>query len=511
MPELQGLSPPAPAADQTICRLHPKFCDRSVVDAQGYCLLHSQDPKKDPEAFAAALAEHRQKRRERFEFIVFPPSHSFREAVLSAHASFFLTKFLGEAVFANARFAGPVEFGGAEFLGGANFDNARFEGKVSFLGAAFSGEGRFLEAEFSGEADFTKAEFRRGAVFIKTKFHLDATFDRAQFLVDGFFYEAVFEHTGSFEAANFEEKTTFASVSFSGAADFNSATLKNAHFGDSRFEGGVSFAAVRFTRAYFYDTVFGGRIANFANCSFVGRTLFNETDEKGEGRVLFQGVDEVDFTDVVLSPPTALIIRNADLRRCLFLNTDLRKADFTNVRWITIGTRYGVYDEEVPLKEGKARHWGHLERLYRDLKQNYENRKNYELAGDFHYGEKQMRKKNPETPPGQRILLSLYWLISGYGERYDRPLICGALLLAVCAFGYLALGLEADPGKVRLALDKPGDWLRSLHYSLQVMTLLSPDDLQPVGWSKPLKTLETLLGPFFLALLALAIRQRLKR
>jgi len=49
-----------------------------------------------------------------------------------------------------------------------------------------------------------------------------------------------------------------------------------------------------------------------------------------------------------------------------------------------------------------------------------------------------------------------------------------------------------------------------MHYSLRVMTLLRPDDLVPVRVAKVVYTLQSLLGPLFLGLFALAVRQRLK-
>ena len=38
-----------------------------------------------------------------------------------------------------------------------------------------------------------------------------------------------------------------------------------------------------------------------------------------------------------------------------------------------------------------------------------------------------MRRQNPETGWGLRFFLWLYWLFSGYGERYRRPLLWAAL------------------------------------------------------------------------------------
>ena len=155
--------------------------------------------------------------------------------------------------------------------------------------------------------------------------------------------------------------------------------------------------------------------------------------------------------------------------------------------------------------------WARIERIYRELKQNYEDRRDYGRAGDFHYGEKEMQRRNPETSRGFRVLLALYWLSSGYGERYLRPLIGVGVLLAVCTFDYLTLGLSPDKGVSTLSLTNVWDWLQATHYSFRVMTFLRPTDFVPVGYAKVVHTIQSLLGPIFIGLFALAVRQRLKR
>ena len=164
-----------------------------------------------------------------------------------------------------------------------------------------------------------------------------------------------------------------------------------------------------------------------------------------------------------------------------------------------------------PLEPHTERSWARIERLYRELKQNYEDRRDYGRAGDFHYGEKEMQRRNPETPRGLRVLLALYWLSSGYGERSLRPVIGAGILLAVCTFGYLALGLSPDKGVSTLSPTNVWDWLQAVHYSFRVMTFLRPTDFVPVGYAKVVNTIQSLLGPIFIGLFALAVRQRLKR
>jgi hypothetical protein len=126
-----------------------------------------------------------------------------------------------------------------------------------------------------------------------------------------------------------------------------------------------------------------------------------------------------------------------------------------------------------------------------------------------------MRRQNPETTLGLRFFLTLYWLFSGYGERYLRPLLWAGLLFVGSTIGYMWWGLRLKDGSSSLAWTypwiNPWDWLRSAYYSFRVMTLLKPDDWVPLRYAQVINTFQTLLGPTFLGLFALALRQRLKR
>jgi hypothetical protein len=233
---------------------------------------------------------------------------------------------------------------------------------------------------------------------------------------------------------------------------------------------------------------------------------------------------EVDFSMITLEPPDVLIFQDADLRKITFRGTDLRKAEMTNVDWPEIvwpkkmpkgfgwlrSKRFGVYDEDS-LQKGRTHSFPHIERLYRELKQNYEDRRDYDRAGDFHYGEKEMRRKSPKTLARHWFPVWIYWWASGYGERCLRPLFWFVGLLLLSTFGYLYWGLEPKGSSSRMVMTNGWDCLKSVHYSLRVMILLKPDDLVPVGFGKFMNTVQSVFGPVLIGLFALALRQRLKR
>jgi uncharacterized protein YjbI with pentapeptide repeats len=525
----------------------------------GLCILHSHRPNKDQHVFNEALTAHRKDRGEMFAMMVFPGRANFFEATFSGEVNFFGAIFSGEADFHHTTFSESASFPNTTFSEKADFSGATFSKKALFFGATFSGEANFAgvtfsegadfaEVTFSGEARFhlarisgevyfgyatfsEKADFSGGttfsgeADFSEVTFSGEADFVGTPFSGEADFRRATFSGKTDFFGAPFSEKASFAGATFSGEVDFRHATFsEKTDFARATFSSGANFLSTRFT----------GERASFFSCRFHGRTLFapdpDETPRPDTSlSYLFAGVQEVDFQAVEINPPEVLTIRHADFQQTRFLDTDLRKVELTGVCWPRKGARRVVYDEIAPL-EGAPYPWDQLERLYRELKKSYEDRRDYARAGDFHYGEKEMQRRNPRTPYSLKFFLWLYWIVSGYGERFLRPLLCAALLLVAGAGAYLWYGLVpkapptyAGPGtseflampgavsrRVPLPITQLTEWLSAFHYSVRVMTLLKPEDLVPMGFAKVVQTLQSLLGPLFLGLFALAVRQRLK-
>lgn len=520
---------------------HHQICGRDADGNTGedLCILHSKARNKDKSAFDQALAEHRKKNGDNFDSFVFPGHTDFSHTEFSEKASFFGSEFAGEVDFSHANFKGQGEYGEAVFAETAKFNGASFEGEAEFAGAKFFKKADFTNAEFLQGGDFGGANFLGAAYFwgtnfaeivhfVSAKFATNASFKQATFVGDAWFDSADFYGQSSFWRASFEGAADFVWAMFAEKADFTEARfLQKVDFSEAVFTGKANFSSVQFNgETDFFGTQFKNE-ADFHFAEFMGITFFAGGPKKRTKGVhlrivgrkdyppsewllkIFSGV-EADFTDAIVAPLDALIIRDADLRKCRFLGTDLRKAEITGAEWPEIGHRRGVHDEVAPLKMNEKREWHHIERLYRELKQNYEDRRDYERAGDFHYGEKEMRRLNPQTSWGVRLWLTLYWLASGYGERWLRPLICSGLLLVVSTLCYLHWGLLVfkDGGPL---LDRGSLWEAGL-YGLKVMTLLKPSNFTPLGfWGDFINTAQSVFGPILIGLFALALRQRLKR
>src|SRR5919109_2826672 len=92
---------------------------------------------------------------------------------------------------------------------------------------------------------------------------------------------------------------------------------------------------------------------------------------------------------------------------------------------------------------------------------------------------------------------------------------CSGLLFVLSTIGYMWWGMRLKDGSSSLTWTypwiNPWDWLRAAYYSFRVMTLPKPDDWVPLRYAQLVNAFQTLLGPTFLGLFALALRQRSKR
>jgi uncharacterized protein YjbI with pentapeptide repeats len=430
---------------------HPS-CVRKALSDNPNCILHARRKSKSKSDFRSEFKDHRSRSGD-FSGICFPYDIDFERLEFSGTSGFRGAIFYGDVSFKETRFKSDANFRDVEFCAKSDFSAVRFEQRAEFYGALLRGTSTFREAIFEQDADFDTARFAVFATFVKVQFRKQV----------------------SFNAAAFPSGVTFRRARFEGGADFRDAVFR--------------------------------RVADFERSSFLSGTVFN-----GEFSDLIFRDTELNFSQVIVDPLDAVSFREADFTRCRLEDTDVRQLELTGISWPRLGGRRAVFDEIAFKRDREAarHHRARIERLYRELKQNYEDRRDFERAGDFHYGEKEMRRLNPATPASLRFFLTAYWLISGYGERYLPPLLGACAVLIASTFAYLAFGLATREG-AQLSLTDQHDWLRAAHYGFRAMLLLKPEDLVPTERSQVVKTVDSVFGPVLLGLFALALRQRLKR
>ena len=287
---------------------------------------------------------------------------------------------------------GIFVFTGFIFPKDVDFSEANFEEKADFSEVNFEGEASFMAANFEGEAPFFAANFKKYAYFSEVNFEGEADFSEANFKKEAYFSAANFEEKADFSAANFKKEAYFSEANFEEKADFSAAN----------FEGGTSFSAANFKeKAYFRAANF--YVADFTFATFMGKTEFSRARFKGAADFrgadredppkkeyeLFSRKDDTLFLRVAFERPELVYFYRVNLSRCRFLDTDLRSVNFIGItHWHQKGWRAALYDE---IYNDSSKKYPELMELYRQLKQNYEDRRNWEEAGHFHFGQMEMQ------------------------------------------------------------------------------------------------------------------------
>ncbi len=362
------------------------------------------------------------------------------------------------------------------FFKGTTFGKANFSGVINFGQAKFFEGADFWGAEFSGYAYFDAAKFSKSAVFEEAKFSGDVDFTGAEFSGDAVFWRANFFCNAYFWGAKFFEYAIFEEAKLCG----------NTHFEGAEFQQRTDFSKVQ--------------------------TAKDAT---------------MDFQRVRLLKPQQIKFHHVDLSRWSFLDTDLRRIDFDNVTWGTIrwlwSCRTALFDE-IRVSNEKVKvpkeYLTKVERLYRHLKQNYESQRDYGRAGDFYYGEMEMKRRQL-NPLGQ-IPFWIYRILSGYGESYPRALfwlivmwLGFAVLFTFAGYTDKDMGISVQ----RYWTWNPSEWRgtisdigRSLLYSAQAMTLFhEPKITFHNSWGQVVEFFASVLGVIQIALFGLALQRRFKR
>jgi uncharacterized protein YjbI with pentapeptide repeats len=368
----------------------------------------------------------------------------------------------------------------------ANFDNAKFSDDANFNNAKFSGMANFYDdTRFSGMANFIWTRFRFNANFTRTEFSAETRFDSAQFEMEAVFTRATFSGEADFSFAKFSGNTNFDSAKFNVGARFYEREKK-----DKTFKEGAIFS-------------------NFY----------------AKEKVRFEGIN---------------------LEKVSFLDSDLRNVDFINCELQKQGGRDILYDEVLLFCEKgkgiwqKAKRWWsglkqrdnekikNVEILYRRLKQKYTDEHDWPEVSNWHYGEKEMaRKQNTwiriffyenfftlEYWPKffNKFVYDLYWLSSGYAEKPFRAgMVLGIFIVIASVLAKLTGFIPSQklPVYTITGVSEP---LAYLLNTLQYVAFYKEPIFRPASLLGECAALFTrIVIPIQAALFGLAIRNRFRR
>lgn len=473
-----------------------------------------------------------------------------------------------------------AEFSGAKFTGNAEFHQATFIGWSRFDGVTFIQEARFDEATLALSTSFDETTFDC-AVFDGATFTGGALFRGATFVDDGMFGGVTFEGEVSFRGATFAKNADFEDARFEAMPRLGPLLCqKILDLSGVVFSVPVTVEAaaaeVRCLRARWVSTGalrlryasvdLGDAVVEYplsisSHSSAFAVDRRNTLDESA-----LVGLDTgVRITSLTGMDAAHLVLTDVDLSRCLFagavnldqlhLEGDCRFAlPPLGIHWRRLRpvrfTRRATLAEEHDWRARQphaAPGWTpisgrgpvgptQLAPVYRALRKSFEDSKNEPGAGDFYYGEMEMRRQNPGAPGSERSLLTAYWALSGYGLRATRTLMWLLLAMTATLLVMMLWGLPANPPKlvstgkisgksVRLTTDTPDPANPSgpLHERISterfekglrvvinsVVFRSSGQDLTTVGTYAEMACRFT--EPVLLGLAVLAIRNRVKR
>jgi hypothetical protein len=291
-----------------------------------------------------------------------------------------------------------------------------------------------------------------------------------------------------FAGAYFPKFAGFRGTTFTEVADFRGAT-----FTEEAVFDGATFSK----RAHFYGATFKERAA-FYSLQLLSQAAF-------------------DFRDATIEKPERISFHTTFLRPNWFVDVDAQKFDFSDVEWFrtSTGERLTLEDEITALERRDIRPPESLRKLTkacRRLMNNAEDNRDYPTANEFHYWSMEAMRKEGWRSLG--FIATLYWALSGYGERPRRAFwVLVAIWLTFAAL-YLLLA-DTAPFWVFSASDvwQGIDYTRqALVYSLAALARLNPEPKpEELGWFQTLVTVEGILGPLQIALFLLAVRRRVMR
>jgi hypothetical protein len=494
-----------------------------------------------------------------FDRAQFSGDAEFSGVRFAGDAKFDEAQFGGRAEFREAQFAGDAKFNEVQFGGFAWFDLAQFN-RFAFLRHARFAEGAwFREAQFASLAVFDGVQVDADAGFGGAQFNIDAYFREARFTAAGTLGPILTARYLIFDRATFEREIVIEAVggvlSCVGTRFAEAATLRlhaveivldNTVFTKSST---IAFAPHTFKhfspRAGRVVESFGeGPVAQVNDSPWPRPRLLSlrgvdvsalTLSELDLAACLFQGAYHLDQLRIEGARPFAdtpaawrlrfgrwwmPVWRRWSRRQTLAEEHHWRSEDPSPAvpgRWSRLAqpawhgpaceTPWWVTLEESykPAQPVQLLTPDRLAVLYRALRKAQEDNKNEPGAADFYYGEMEMRRRDRHTPWAERVVLWLYWLVSGYGLRGLRALACLVVVIVGLAGLLQAIGFNGGDPVFGDALIYAAQSAISITSGNKALT----EHVSQAG--EVLRIVLRLAGPVLLGLALLSVRNRVKR
>lgn len=474
------------------------------------------------------------------------------EVVLDcAGATFVAAVNLDNVTFAKANFTG------ATFERGLRLREVRFAVDAS-LDRVHTSDLFLDDVTFAGDAGFRELEAANLSIR-DSSFERYASFDGSR-LGFGGFRDVRFAAEARFRSLSSVGPVTMRSVRFAGATSFHQhklRTLKELSFPGCEFHGplqarglavedGLSFAGAWFKNTRVLSIGAGVKVsmedASFAQpvaiavkspafdatgaCFEQGADISLAPGSRGTfSMAAFGGPSLIATNDSQDGPPARieamdgtrvdrLSLQGLDLRECSFARLhrldDVLISSRGQLALASGGSmssyRREILADEVALRsietdEGPRGTASAIADVYRSMRKAREESRDYPGAADFYYGEMEMRRASADSWV-ERTVLTLYWLLSGYGMRAGRAALAFAAVVLLLSIGFQTLGFDKAPCFWHTVA-----W--TLTASISLTRPVEAVDLTTAGLY--MNVAIRLLGPALLALAVLALRSRVRR
>jgi uncharacterized protein YjbI with pentapeptide repeats len=467
--------------------------------------------------------------------------------LIDALASVQLEVTTGEIARLRPRSCGTLEFHQATFMGNADFSELSFPGPVYFDHATFEHDANFKDTTFGQHADFDSVTFCGAANFRQAVFDDHAGFESASFAGETGFQGAKFRSYVDLQHAHFHLDAAVSGATFQLARQLGRFTVDGTlHLDDTVFSERVTIevaaSAVKARGTVFTD---GARL------SVAGAAVDLERADLGRASTLTRLTPEEEEPMLVTlcgAQVSGLSISGVNLERCRFFGAHgLESVNIEqSCKWLRPPAHPGCIDREMIVEEFQWRarreaarptkqdqraraqiRWvehaserslelgtdlldpGQIADIYRALRKAREESKDQAGAGDLYYGEMEMRRHQPIAwgrgswrACFDRVVITAYWLVAGYGLKALRSVIALVLLMAVAAVPLALWGFHAH-GE---------DYFRSAIFAAQSsLTLVHPPEAALSASGEAVQIFVRLAGPALVGLAILAVRSRIKR
>ena len=262
--------------------------------------------------------------------------------------------------------------------------------------------------------DFVAYFFKKPVDFARSKFLDDCTFENATFTKKVDFIEAKFFSTTTFFNTRFDGFTKFSNTTFHGQVDFSKAK-----FSEEK-------------QTLFDNTQFLANEKNINNDEDKNLSFFLKIKSIKKRIILFLKKSTFKFKEpnaifenIVF--PSPVVFRGCDLSYVSFWESRIHEVNFDEcdfgVFYKNETTQQKIIWNEKNLennfnekKVSNAKKYEKVESLYRQLKRNFDDKRDFQSAEDFYVGEMEMQKqriKEEETMSFWSIFFSLKLILVG--------------------------------------------------------------------------------------------------